>query len=146
MTNELKIGIKELNISPENFADLVVLAIKGEISSRIAKDLIVEMHKSGADSRQIVEEKGWNQISDEAEIEKIIQEVINENPAAVEDYKKGKQNIIQFLIGKAMAKLKGRGNPEKLKKCWKRGLFPDLLSQKIDKFVLYKVNKKYKEI
>ncbi|MEK7553411.1 MAG: Asp-tRNA(Asn)/Glu-tRNA(Gln) amidotransferase subunit GatB [Patescibacteria group bacterium] len=116
LTNELKIGIKELNISPENFADLVVLAIKGEISSRIAKDLIVEMHKSGADSRQIVEEKGWNQISDEAEIEKIIQEVINENPAAVEDYKKGKQNIIQFLIGKAMAKLKGRGNPEKLKK------------------------------
>lgn len=71
MTNELKIGIKELNISPENFADLVVLAIKGEISSRIAKDLIVEMHKSGADSRQIVEEKGWNQISTRRKLRKL---------------------------------------------------------------------------
>jgi len=116
LTNELGIGIKSLNITPENFADLIVLAVKGEISSRIAKDLIMEMHKSGIDPRQIIEEKGWSQILDEAEIEKIIQEVINENPLAVEDYKKGKQNIIQFLIGKAMAKLKGRGNPEKIKR------------------------------
>ncbi len=115
LTNELEIGINLLNIAPENFADLIVLIIKGEISSRIAKDLIREMHKSGVDPRQIIKEKVWNQVFDEAEIEKIIQEVINENPSAVEDYKKGKQNIIQFLIGKAMAKLKGRGNPEKLK-------------------------------
>ncbi len=117
--NERGIDIKRLNITPKNFADLIVLVVKGEISSRIAKDLIMEMHKNGADPRQIIEEKGLSQISDEAEIEKIIQEVVDENPSAIEDYKKGKQNIIQFLIGKAMAKLKGRGNPEKIKKLLK---------------------------
>ncbi len=115
LTNELKIGIKELNITPENFADLIVLAIKGEVSSRIAKDLIREMHISGLDPRRIIEEKGLSQISNESAIEKIIQEVIAENPEAVKDYKQGKGNTFQFLIGKSMAKLKGRGNPEKIK-------------------------------
>ena len=116
LTNELGIGIKSLNITPENFADLIVLVVKGEISSRIAKDLIMEMHKNGADSRQIIEEKGWSQISDDTEIENAIKEMMAENASAVNDYKNGKENILQFLIGKTMAKLKGRGNPEKIKK------------------------------
>ncbi|MCL5004572.1 MAG: Asp-tRNA(Asn)/Glu-tRNA(Gln) amidotransferase subunit GatB [Patescibacteria group bacterium] len=122
LINELEIGIKKLNISPENFADLIVLAVKGEISSRIAKDLIREMHASGNDPRQIIKEKGLGQISDEKEIEKIIQQVIEENPLAVEDYKKGKQNIIQFLIGKTMKNFKGRANPELLKKLFEENL------------------------
>ena len=116
LTNEFGIGIKSLNITPENFADLIVLVVKGEISSRIAKDLIMEMHKNGADSRQIIEEKGWSQISDDTEIENAIKEMMVENMSAVNDYKNGKENILQFLIGKTMAKLKGRGNPEKIKK------------------------------
>jgi aspartyl-tRNA(Asn)/glutamyl-tRNA(Gln) amidotransferase subunit B len=116
LTNELGIGIKSLNITPDNFADMISLVIKGEISSRIAKDLLKEMHRSGIDPQSIIKEKGLSQISNEAEIENAIKEMMAENASAVNDYKNGKENILQFLIGKTMAKLKGRGNPEKLKK------------------------------
>ena len=122
LTNELKIGIKELNITPDNFADMISLVIKGEISSRIAKDLLREMHQSGIDPQSIIKEKGLSQISNEAEIENAIKEMMAENISAVNDYKNGKENILQFLIGKTMAKLKGRGNPEKIKELLKSKL------------------------
>lgn len=116
LMNEQKITIKELNITPENFADLIVLISKGEISSRLAKDILKEMFVSGLDPRQIIQKKGLEQISDEKILKQIIEEVIKENPKAVEDYKKGKENALQFLIGKTMARLKGQGNPEIISK------------------------------
>jgi len=114
--NEQKITVKELNITPENFADLIVLLSKGEISSRLAKDILKEMFLTGLDPRQIIQDKGLTKISDNVIIEQIVGETIKENPKAVEDYKKGKENALQFLIGQAMAKSKGRGNPELIKK------------------------------
>ncbi|MGB9706957.1 MAG: Asp-tRNA(Asn)/Glu-tRNA(Gln) amidotransferase subunit GatB [Microgenomates group bacterium] len=49
------------------------------------------------------------------QLEKIITEVLKENQKAVGDYKKGKINAIQFLIGQVMAKTKGQANPEEAK-------------------------------
>jgi len=119
LINEQKITIKELNITPENFADLIVLLSKGEISSRSAKDILKEMFLTGLDPRQIIQDKGLTKISDNAIIEQIVGETIKENPKAVEDYKKGKENVLQFLIGQAMVKSKGRGNPEIFRKLFK---------------------------
>ena len=48
--------------------------------------------------------------------------VIAENPKPVEDYKKGKENALQFLIGKAMAELKGRANPKVLEELFRKKL------------------------
>jgi len=124
LINEQKISIKELNITPENFADLIVLISSAEISSRSAKDILKEMAESGLDPRQIIEQKGLKQVSDEGELTATIEQIIKENPKAVEDYKKGKSNALQFMIGKSMAKLKGKGNPDILRK-----LFGDYLSK-----------------
>ena len=112
--NELKIGIESLKITSENFADLIALAIRGEISSRVAKDLIKDMHLTGNDPRRIIQEKGLGQISDEETIGKIIEEVIAENQKAFDEYRQGNENVLQFLVGKTMGKLKGRGNPAKI--------------------------------
>lgn len=54
------------------------------------------------------------QISDEETIGKIIEEVIAENQKAFDEYRQGNENVLQFLVGKTMGKLKGRGNPAKL--------------------------------
>lgn len=124
LMNEQKASIKELNIAPENFADLIILISKDEISSRSAKDVLKEMFLTGLDPRQIIQNKGLTKISDNAIIEQIIGETIKENPKAVEDYKKGKENALQFLIGQAMAKLKGRGNPDTLKNLFKETIRP----------------------
>lgn len=98
-------------ITPENFAEFITLIYQGKISSKIAKEVLKEMFSTGADPSQIIEEKGLTQITDKAEIEKIIKEVISKNPKAVEDFKKGKTASLQFLIGQVMTQTKGKANP-----------------------------------
>ena len=105
-------------------AELVQLIESGEVSSRVAKDVLREMFKTGADPHSIIKEKDLGQISDEGEIVKIVKEIIEENKKAVEDFKKGKGTAVKFLIGQAMARLRGRGNPELLEK-----LFQEYLSK-----------------
>ncbi|MBI4991606.1 MAG: Asp-tRNA(Asn)/Glu-tRNA(Gln) amidotransferase subunit GatB [Candidatus Harrisonbacteria bacterium] len=108
-------SLAECKITPENFADLVTMAGKKEITSRTTKDLLVKMLDSGVDPRTLVENEGLAQVSGEAELGVAVEKIITSNSKAVEDYRKGKMNALQFLVGKAMAELKGRGNPEVLR-------------------------------
>ena len=119
LMRKMNFTIEEIKIAPENSADLTTLIISGGISSSSAKDILREMAETGLAPRQIIKEKNLTQISDDDIIKQTIQVVIKDNPKAIEDYKKGKENALQFLIGQAMAKLKGRGNPEILRKILK---------------------------
>jgi len=101
----------KFQITPENFAEFVKLIYKGEISSKIAKTVLQEMFKTGADPSNIIEDKGLTQLTDERELERIVKEVISNNPEPVEDYKKGKEAALQFLIGQVMSATRGRANP-----------------------------------
>jgi len=98
-------------ITPENFAELVLLIEEGKVSSAAAKQVLKEMFATGGDPSQIIEEKGLAQVSDTGSLESIAKEVIAQNPKAVEDYNKGKENALQFLVGKLMAASKGSANP-----------------------------------
>ncbi len=102
-------------ITPENFGELIVLVYSKEISSKIAKIVLKEMYISGGDPSQIIKEKGLSQINDDKEIEKVIISVIKENNKATEDYKNGKEGVLQFFIGQVMAKTKGRAEPDTVK-------------------------------
>jgi aspartyl-tRNA(Asn)/glutamyl-tRNA(Gln) amidotransferase subunit B len=99
-------------ITPENFAEFITLIEEGKISSKIAKIVLEEMFKTGADPSQIIEEKGLVLITNEKEIEKIAHQVVSENQKAVSDFKRGKEAALQFLIGQVMAKTKGKVNPK----------------------------------
>jgi len=112
-------------VTPENMADLIILIIKGELSSRMAKDMLLEMYQSGEDPRKIIREKGIAQVTDEAIIIEVIKEVITANPKAVADYHKGKENAFQFLFGQTMSKLKGQGSPEAIRGSLKKRLIVD---------------------
>jgi aspartyl-tRNA(Asn)/glutamyl-tRNA(Gln) amidotransferase subunit B len=107
---------KDFLITPENFAEFITLIYEGKISSKIAKKILSEMFSTGADPSNIIEREGLIQIKDKAEIEKIVKEVISKNQKAVLDYKKGKENAFQFLIGQVMAQTKGKANPQIVKK------------------------------
>jgi len=102
---------KRFLITPENFSEFSTLIVEGVTSSTIAKTVLKEMVRTGADPSHIIEEKDLSQITDEAEIEKIIKEVIFKNQKVVEDYKKGKTNAFQYLIGQVMAATRGKVNP-----------------------------------
>jgi aspartyl-tRNA(Asn)/glutamyl-tRNA(Gln) amidotransferase subunit B len=99
-------------ITPENFAEFIELIEEGKISSKIAKIILEEMFKTGADPSHVIEEKGLILIANREEIEKIARQVVSENQKAVLDFKKGKETALQFLIGQVMTKTKGKANPK----------------------------------
>jgi aspartyl-tRNA(Asn)/glutamyl-tRNA(Gln) amidotransferase subunit B len=70
------------------------------------------MVERGGDPSTIVRDKGLGQVSDENVLEKAVKKVLEQNPEAIADYKKGKTNALQFLIGQVMKETKGAGNPE----------------------------------
>ncbi len=103
-----------LMVAPAHLAHLAALIDGDAITSRQAKDLLAKMFETGQDPDAIVKEEGIG-ISEAGEVEETVDAVIAENPAAVADYKKGKTASLQFLIGKAMGRLKGRARPDMLK-------------------------------
>ncbi len=107
---------EKLLITPENFAEFITMIDKKEISSRIAKAVLAEMFKAGADPSHIIDEKGLEQIGDADVISAAADAVIAENEKAVEDFKGGKKEAVQFLIGQMMAKTKGRVAPDEARK------------------------------
>jgi len=118
-----KISLTESkSITSENFAKFINLIYKGDISSKIAKIVLLDMFKTGTDPSNVIKEKGLSQISDASEIEKVIAEVVKNNKKAVEDYRKGEENVFQFLIGQIMAKTKGKVNPQAARESLKRYL------------------------
>src|SRR3989338_7123226 len=116
------VSVDNLKINPETFAKLVGLASKGEISTRATKDVLKIMFEQGGDPEQIVKEKGLAQTSDDSFIKNIVEDVVKNNPAVVEEYKNGKENALQFLVGQGMKLSKGKANPEVLQKMLKEKL------------------------
>jgi len=107
-----KITIKDIKITPENFAELITLVYQGKINSSAGQQILEVMYKKGGDPTNIMQGLGLEQIDDKAELEKIIKKIIKDNPKVIEQYKKGKENSIQFLVGKTMAATKGKANPK----------------------------------
>ncbi len=110
----------EFKITPENFAEFVKMIYKNEISSKIAKMVLADMYNTGADPSSVVDENNLRQMTDTGDIEKIIKEVVAKNPKAVEDYKAGKQNALQFLAGQVMAATRGTAKPETVQELLKK--------------------------
>jgi aspartyl-tRNA(Asn)/glutamyl-tRNA(Gln) amidotransferase subunit B len=123
------IGFAETKLMPEHLAHLAALVDEGKITSRQAKDVIAKMFETGADPEEIIKSENIGVSSDMGEIEAVVTAVIAENEAAVHDYRKGKTASLQFLIGKAMAKLKGRARPDMLTDLFKRMLGDDVSSR-----------------
>ena len=111
LLNENDISIDESKISEENLASLIDLIDKGTISSKIAKTVFEEMFNTGKEAKQIVEEKGLVQISDEGAIKEIVEKVVENNPQSIIDYKAGRDRALGFLVGQVMKESKGKANP-----------------------------------
>jgi aspartyl-tRNA(Asn)/glutamyl-tRNA(Gln) amidotransferase subunit B len=101
----------EIKVTAENFAELIYLTFIGDVSSSGAQEVLKEMFRINRDPSQIIESKNLKQVSDVRELETIIDTIIKNNPQPVEDYKKGKETALQFLIGLAMRESKGKANP-----------------------------------
>ena len=109
---EKNISIEEFSVEPKNIGKLIKLIKANTISSKIAKDVFEILLSENKDPEIIVKEKGLVQITDNSEIEKIVEQVLAENPQSVEDYKAGKSNALKYLVGQSMRLSKGKANPK----------------------------------
>ena len=105
------IEIAKAPVSAENLAALLKLISKGTISGKIAKKVFSTMWKEGGNPEEIVKAQGLVQISDTAELSKLVDEVVGKNPKAVEDFKAGKKKAVGALVGQIMKATKGKANP-----------------------------------
>ena len=114
--------VRDCKISRENFAEFIILIYEGRVSSSGAQALLKEMFDTGGDPSNILDAKGLTQMSDESEIEKVVDVVIANNQKSVDDYKSGKGNALQFLIGQVMKESKGQANPNVAEELLKKKL------------------------
>ena len=117
---EKNIGIRECKVNPEHLAEMIELIDKGSISGKMAKEVFVEMFETGKKASQIIEKKGLVQISDKETLAKIVDKILKKNPKVVEDYKKGKEKALDYLVGQVMKDTKGRANPQLVNKLLKK--------------------------
>jgi aspartyl-tRNA(Asn)/glutamyl-tRNA(Gln) amidotransferase subunit B len=117
---------KAINESPgsaENLGQMIDRITDNTISGKIAKDVFAEMYANGGTPDQIIESKGLKQVTDTGAIEKIVDEVLAENPDNVAAYKGGKDKLFGSFVGQVMKKSQGKANP---------ALVNDLLKKKLD--------------
>lgn len=95
---------------PKHLADMLQMLKEGTISSKQAK-IVFEEICTGKDPKTVVEEKGMKQMSDSNALLKLVNEVLDQNPKSIEDFKNGKDRAVGFLVGQVMKASKGTANP-----------------------------------
>jgi len=112
LLNEDNRLIEDSPVGPGQLVEMLALIGKGTISGKIAKTVFEEMYRTGKSAGAIVEEKGLVQVSDEAEIEKIVDAVVANSPGEAERFRSGDAKLMGFFVGQVMKETKGKANPK----------------------------------
>lgn len=120
--NQTDTEIDDSAFTPRHLIDLLKLLDKGTISGKMAKEIFKESFETGKLPSVIVEDSGHVQITDEDALTKIIDQVIAENPKAVEDWRGGQERAVGFLVGNVMRLTQGKASPDLVNKILKERL------------------------
>ncbi|MDD4716015.1 MAG: Asp-tRNA(Asn)/Glu-tRNA(Gln) amidotransferase subunit GatB [Oscillospiraceae bacterium] len=104
----------KIPVSPEHLSKLCALTASGEINGSTGKKVLHELWRQDRDPEEIVREQGLQQISDESLLSRYVDQVMEENPKLVDQYRSGKEKVLQALIGQMMKKTRGQGNPRRI--------------------------------
>lgn len=110
---------------PKQIADLILKIENKEISGKQGKDLLKLLKDSDKTVEDLIEEKNIKMISDDSEILKYIEKILEDNPKVIEDYKNGKDRSVKFVMGQLMKLTRGQANPQMANK-----LIIEVLKQK----------------
>jgi aspartyl-tRNA(Asn)/glutamyl-tRNA(Gln) amidotransferase subunit B len=103
--------VTESPISAKHLGDLIALIAKGELTGKLAKEILPKMYQTGDEAKVIMEREGLRAISGTDELGRMIDEVLAANPKQVEQYKSGKTAVMGFLVGQTMKVSKGQADP-----------------------------------
>ena len=114
--NKENLSILETKVDSINLGNLLSRIEDSTISGKIAKEIFEEMWNSKKSPDEIIEEKGLKQVTDSSEIEKVINQVLEQNQSQLEQYKSGKEKLFGFFVGQVMKASRGKANPEQVNK------------------------------
>ncbi len=120
--NKENLSILETKVDSINLGNLLSRIEDSTISGKIAKEVFEEMWNSKKSPDEIIEEKGLKQVTDSSEIEKIINQVLEQNQSQLEQYKSGKEKLFGFFVGQVMKASRGKANPEQVNKLLEKRL------------------------
>jgi len=112
MLNTKGIEICDSPVSAHGFSKLLGLLESSRINANAAKTVFEEMVETGKDPEAIVKEKGLEQVSDQGELEAMVDEIIKENPEEAKAYRDGKTKLFSFFMGQVMKKTRGKADPK----------------------------------
>ena len=106
--------IENCPVSAQAFAELVMRIADDTISGKIAKDVFKAMWQGEGSADEIINSKGLKQMTDSGAIEGIIEKIIANNSAQVEQYKGGNTKLLGFFVGQVMKATQGKANPKQV--------------------------------
>jgi aspartyl-tRNA(Asn)/glutamyl-tRNA(Gln) amidotransferase subunit B len=120
--NKFNLEITNSPVTPKQLSELLMRISDNTISGKIAKTVFEALWENGGDADTIIAEKGLKQVTDTGAIEAIIQQVIDNNPTQLADYRSGKDKLFGFFVGEVMKLSRGKANPKQVN---------DLLKEKL---------------
>ncbi|MBI2660425.1 Asp-tRNA(Asn)/Glu-tRNA(Gln) amidotransferase subunit GatB [Candidatus Woesearchaeota archaeon] len=112
--NYSKKELHETGINEKHMIDLLKLIEAKKITDNVAAKILEKLVEKPFDVKEHVKKEGLEAVSDISELEKYCREAIEENPKAVDDYKKGEAKALNFIVGKVMQKTKGKATPKEV--------------------------------
>ena len=122
--NNENLSINESKITSNQLGQLILRIEDGTISGKIAKEIFEKLWSSDNEVDEIIQSEGLEQVTDDKEIESIIDEVVNNNPKQLEQYRSGKDRLFGFFVGQVMKASQGKANPKQVN---------DILRKKLEK-------------
>ncbi len=120
LLNREGIDINASPVSAEQLGGLLKRISDNTISGKIAKQVFEAMCQGEGDADTVIEKKGLKQITDTGAIEKMVRDVLDNNPKQVEQYKGGQEKLLGFFVGQVMKATQGKANPGEVNKILKQ--------------------------
>jgi glutaminyl-tRNA synthetase len=109
-------ALVDVSLDPAHLAALVELSESGALNGPAAKEVLVEMVRTGADPRAIAAERGLDAVADGAELTRLVDDVLVKNPDKVAQYRGGKTGLLGFFVGQVVKASGGKANPQAVSK------------------------------
>ena len=107
-----RLTFDQLPFQPNELAEMLKMIDTGEISGKIAKEILPELLSKGGSPKQLVKERGLGMIGDPKVIEEIIDQLMLKHPNEVESFRSGKKKLLGFFVGQLMKETKGKADPK----------------------------------
>ena len=112
VSNSLKdYELEKMKLSSKNFGKLIDLVSQNQINKNSGKEILAKIYLTDEDPIELVDKMGLKSMDNKDELVNIVNDVLKDNNSAIEDYRKGKENAVRFLIGQVMKKSRGTANP-----------------------------------